>query len=242
MNHPILFLDDGGVLSDNRLRAPQWQRLVGEFFTPILGGAPSAWAKANRQVADQFFVHGGWQTIMESGPDYASTERRYYIEWLGRMCSVVGVRCPADEQCVELGLRAEAAIAPRVKAPIPGAAEVVRALRAAGYSLHTASGASSTMLGYILQPLGIRDCFGRLYGPDLINTHKNGPAYYQRLLADCGVTAGDALFVDDSPAALAWAAQTGARTVLVGQKPDAGDSNKIGSLTELPDTLQAARP
>ncbi len=33
-----LFIDDGGVLNDNALRGPQWQRLVAEFFVPALGG------------------------------------------------------------------------------------------------------------------------------------------------------------------------------------------------------------
>ena len=36
MTHPVLFLDDGGVMNDNRLRGEQWRRMVAEFFTPIL--------------------------------------------------------------------------------------------------------------------------------------------------------------------------------------------------------------
>jgi len=35
---PIIFLDDGGVMNDNNARALQWQRLVGEYFVPLLGG------------------------------------------------------------------------------------------------------------------------------------------------------------------------------------------------------------
>ncbi len=34
---PVILLDDGGVMNDNRLRGEQWQRLVGEFFAPRLG-------------------------------------------------------------------------------------------------------------------------------------------------------------------------------------------------------------
>ena len=45
-----IFLDDGGVLNDNDRRAPQWQRLVGEFFVPRLGGTHQAWAEANRRT------------------------------------------------------------------------------------------------------------------------------------------------------------------------------------------------
>ncbi len=31
---PVLFIDDGGLLNDNALRAPEWQRLIGEYFPP----------------------------------------------------------------------------------------------------------------------------------------------------------------------------------------------------------------
>ena len=46
----VLFIDDGGTLNDNRLRAAQWQRFVGEFMAPRMGGDPPAWAAANRDV------------------------------------------------------------------------------------------------------------------------------------------------------------------------------------------------
>jgi hypothetical protein len=39
----VVFLDDGGVLNDNERRAPEWRRLLGEFFAPRLGGTPEAW-------------------------------------------------------------------------------------------------------------------------------------------------------------------------------------------------------
>ena len=45
-----LFLDDSGVMNDPALRVPQWDRLLSEFFPPILGGTPEAWAAANRVV------------------------------------------------------------------------------------------------------------------------------------------------------------------------------------------------
>lgn len=39
MGRLTIFVDDGGVMNDNRLRAPQWRRLLGEFFPPRLGGS-----------------------------------------------------------------------------------------------------------------------------------------------------------------------------------------------------------
>jgi hypothetical protein len=56
-----------------------------------------------------------------------------------------------------------------------------------GYALHTVSGACSLELAGALEGMGVRHCFGRLYGADLINTFKEGPEYYARLFADVGV-------------------------------------------------------
>jgi FMN phosphatase YigB (HAD superfamily) len=87
--------------------------------------------------------------------------------------------------------------------------------------------------------MGVRECFGRLYGPDLLDCFKTGPDYYARLLADAGVAPANALVVDDSPQALAWAAATGARTVLVGGAAPTrdGQAEQIDSLAKLPALL-----
>jgi HAD superfamily hydrolase (TIGR01509 family) len=84
----------------------------------------------------------------------------------------------------------------------------------------------------------VRDCFGRLYGPDLVNTPKEGPRYYERIFADAGVDPADAVVIDDFPGALAWAAAAGARTVLVAGVRGVGPADvTVGALSELPAVL-----
>jgi len=118
--------------------------------------------------------------------------------------------------------------------------DTIRTLHRQGYPLHTASGESSLDLEGYLQAMGVRDCFGRLYGPDLIDTLKEGPEYYERIFADLGIAAAEALVVDDSPRATRWVTQVGARAALVGDSPlpQTGTTVHIGSLVELPATLQ----
>ena len=203
----VILLDDGGVLNDNARRAVKWQPLVGDYFAPILGGTTAAWGQANRVVMEQLSEPAAWNARLAAAADHASFERQYYADWLGGMCALVGQPRPPEAQCLALAMAAEAAIAPRAHAAFPGAVEAIRALRADGYELHTASGESSGLLALYLEGMGVRDCFGRLYGPDLINVHKNGPAYYARLLADLGQPPEQAMFVDDSPQALGWAAR-----------------------------------
>jgi HAD superfamily hydrolase (TIGR01509 family) len=237
---PIIFLDDGGVMNDNNVRALQWQRLVGEYFVPLLGGSPEAWSRANRVVADRLFEPDAWRRRVRAAADYRSFDRDYQVEWLGGMCALVGIETPPEEECLYLARRAAAFITRRVQAAFPGVGDTIRAVHRQGYRLHTASGEASLDLEGYLQAMRVRDCFGRLYGPDLIETLKEGSEYYERIFADLGIAAADALVVDDSPRATRWATQVGARTVLVGDSSllRTGATVQIGSLVELPALLR----
>ncbi len=236
----IIFLDDGGVMNDNRTRALQWQRLVSEYFVPLLGGSPEAWSCANRVVADRLFEPDAWRRRVQAAADYRNFDRAYQVGWLQGMCELVGIETPPEEECLRLARRAAAFITRRVRAAFPGVVDTIRALHRQGYPLHTAFGESSLDLEGYLHAMGVRDCFGRLYGPDVIETLKEGPTYYERIFADLGITAAEALVVDDSPRAIEWATQVGARTVLVGDSshPRTGATVHIGSLVELPALLQ----
>lgn len=236
----MVFLDDGGVMNNNNTRAAQWQRLVGEFFVPLLGGSAEAWSHANRVVADRLFGPDAWRKRVQAALDYRSFDRDYQVEWLQGMCELVGVETPPEEECLHLAQRAVAFITCRVQAAFPGVVDTIRTLHRQGYTLHTASGESSLDLAGYLHAMGVRDCFGRLYGPDVIAILKEGPEYYERIFAELGIAASDALVVDDSPRAIAWATQVGARTVLVRDSslPQTGTTLHIGSLVELPALLQ----
>lgn len=236
---PIILLDDGGVMNDNRLRGPQWQRLIGEFFTPRLGGTGAAWAEANRVFTTQMFEPANWQTRVQAAPTYPDFERTYWLDWLGGMCQLVGIACPPEEECIELARQSEAYVTRRVKTAFPGVIEAIRHLYDQGYTLHTASGESSLHLQGYLEGMGVLACFGKLYGSDLLDTLKEAPEYYERLFADSGIAPTDALIVDDSPRNLAWAREFGATTVLVSAEHKSMDGMYcIESLAELPNLLQ----
>ncbi len=241
MIQPVIFLDDGGVMNDNRLRAEQWQRMVGEFFAPILGGSTTSWAEANRVVMDTFFVPAAWQARLRAFSDFRTFDDNYQVDWLHSMCAIVDVSPPPDAETIDLAHRASASIIRRVHSAFPGAVEAIRTLHARGFTLHTASGESSRELAGYLEAMGVRDCFGRLFGPDLIDTHKAGPEFYACLLADAGVAPEAALVVDDNPMVLRWATQVGARTVLVGAAATDGFETtfRIGSLAELPEQIRS---
>ncbi|MBI3659446.1 HAD hydrolase-like protein [Candidatus Acetothermia bacterium] len=237
----VLFIDDGGVLNDNAVRGRQWQRLVGEFFPPILRGTPEAWAEANRVVAHQLWDH---HTQALRGRrvdcDYQAFYCEYELAWLREMCEFVGVQTPGEIESLQMARRAADYITRRVRSACPGAIETVRELYTRGYELYTASGAHSSDLQGYLEGMGIRDCFIRLYGADWVNTLKEGREYYDRIFTHVGVSPADALVIDDSPRAIQWAAEAGARTVLVGSTTDGQCKADfmIARLAELPGVVK----
>jgi HAD superfamily hydrolase (TIGR01509 family) len=236
MVHLTLFLDDGDVMNDNALRGRQWQQLVGQFFAPLLGGTPAAWAEANCTVSARLLESTAWQARLRAASDYASFDRAYQIAWLHGMCALLALPAPPAEESVALAKRAGAWVIGQVRATLPGAVEAIRTLHTRGYVLHTASGTSSTDLAGYLEGMGVRDCFGQLYGPDLLGVFKDGPRFYERVFQDAGIAAAAAVVVDDNPRVTGWAAQAGAQTVLVGRTMGrAGASDhQIASLAELP--------
>jgi HAD superfamily hydrolase (TIGR01509 family) len=236
---PVIFLDSGGVINDNEARAPQWRRRVAEYFAPRLGGEPSAWEEANRVTAERLFEPGALSERMRRAPDWVSYDRDYNLDWLRMMCEYVGVPVPQEDRALALAVEASRTIVGLVHAPMAGATEAILALHGGGFELHTASGEYSDDLDAILRKLGVRHCFGRLYGPDLVNSLKAGPEYYRRVFAGTGVQPGNALVVDDSPRALGWAQEMGAKTVLVQREPPpTRAAAHIGSLAELPRWLE----
>ena len=172
--------------------------------------------------------------------DFVGFYRAYQLRWVGGMCELLALPTPPEEECLDLAYRALGWITRRIHAALPGAIEAICRLHRQGYALHTASGSCSLELAGSFVGLGVRHCFGRLYGADLVNTFKEGAEYYARLFADAGVQPEMALVVDDSAEALDRAARLGARTVLVSSSPhpETGTTPRLKSLAELPAFLR----
>lgn len=233
-----LFIDDGGVMNDNALRAPEWQRLVGEYFTPRLGGDITIWNEANRVVFARL------EQILHVGPgeqDYITWFEDYQLRWLRDMVGFVGVTVPGnDAQCLELVWQASDYITQRVRSGYHGVVDAVRRLKRNGFTLFTSSGEHSRELEGYLKGMGIRDYFNTLYGSDIINQGKYSIEFYRRVFDHSGVVPEHALVVDDRLHNLIWAASLGAKTCLVGADPHHGGRVDmfIASLSDLPVALE----
>ena len=249
-----IFLDDGGVMNDNSLRAPQWQTLVGEFFVPRLGGSHDQWAEANRVCFAEVFAWLESQLELEGseGWSYDAINTGYELRWLRSMMAHVA-QDPAwretladaeielatpdkasrrwrhsknltDDQCVALAHEAQGYITRRVQSAFPGTAETLRNLNS-DYELFTASMGPSFLLRATLEAMGVADLFTRLYGPDLINATKQGPNFYTRMFEHAGVDPKKSVVLDDTPAFITRINAAGATPVLVGNR-DPGPGNR----------------
>ena len=89
-----IFLDDGGVLNDNSLRAPQWERLVAAYLAPRLGGDTQTWAQANKVVFEPAFSEMLQHFRERPDADYIAYWDQYQVNWLLAMCDYVGVHLP----------------------------------------------------------------------------------------------------------------------------------------------------
>jgi HAD superfamily hydrolase (TIGR01509 family) len=215
---PVLFLDDGGVMSDNRIRGPQWRALLGPFLHDRYGGDPKRWSAINPSA-----LRSAWETVTARSASYATQaafHRDYAVLWTHGMFGGMGMTPPPDDECERLVEESSLHVLSRISADIPGAVEAVRSLSAAGFASHTASGTLSAQLEAILGRMGVRDCFGTLYGPDLIDHPKGGPEYYQRIFADAGVDPANALVIESDPETCARAEAAGARAILVDVQRD----------------------
>jgi len=232
----VVFLDDGGVLNDNERRAPEWRRLLGEFFAPLLGGTGEAWGEANRIVFDG--IWHDWQRLQargeEVGPEWWPSQMP---RWLAGMCAQVGVPVPAD---VDGTVKAsDRYVMARIDCAYEDAAPAMRALHAKGITLHLASGGQSYELEAYMRRMGVWELIDRPYGADLVGVNKTGPRYYERIVADSGVDPRAAIVVDSHAQPLEWAAATGFQTVHVDRLGTGSRFTRIASLDELVPLLDA---
>ena len=140
---------------------------------------------------------------------------------------------------MSIALETSAFVTRRVRSAFPGVVSAIRSMHAEGRQLYTASGEDSEDLDGYLEGMGVRSLFVRLYGPDLVNTVKEIPRYYQRIFEDAGIHPNEAIVVDDSRLVLGWAKEIGAKTVLV--SANGAEINEldavIRNLDELPRLL-----
>src|SRR5207249_1085595 len=116
-------------------------RLIGEFMPARMGGSAEQRAEANATIWPDM-----WRDLQKRMAEFRSHEeyqRRLATDWMRAMCARIGVTAPSDDDAVRLYNELSSYVAQRANAAISGAADAVRDLHRAGYTLYTASGTTS---------------------------------------------------------------------------------------------------
>lgn len=225
-----VFLDLDGVLVDPAKLGPEYVRLLGHVIAPVLGGTPEDWGRANAETFPGLLD----RLTNEIDPDTSPEEayRLEYVENIRSMCARLGRPAPGEAECERLGRRMNIYVRGYSRAVFPEAPEAVMTL-AGRYELHLATGNPSWLGEAQLRQMGVLDRIGLLCGPDLVGVLKRSSAFYVRLFDQAGVSAREAVVVDDSREQLARAAALGARTILVAPGPaDGGGVDAVVSSIE----------
>ncbi len=235
-----IFFDDGGVMNDNRLRGMQWQKMLGEYFSPKYGGEPHKWAEANVSMIEDFTLEHG--ELLESAEEveYDAFYDDFINRWITGMFEYVGVDIPPKSQRRKIYFDVIDQITPDVKASFPGVINTVKALHKMGFRLYTASAQHSSELKGYLRGMRVKEYFTNFYGPDLINIHKTSEMFYERMFNDIGMNPRRAIIIDDNPKFLEYAKKLEANTIqscLTGEHKPTSDYC-IEQMIDLPEVIQ----
>lgn len=87
--------------------------------------------------------------------------------------------------------------------------DIVRALRASGFSCFLASNQHSYRASYMAQELGYETCFDEVFFSCDFGSAKPDTNYFERLLREIALPAAECLFIDDGPRNVAAARSLG---------------------------------
>jgi HAD superfamily hydrolase (TIGR01509 family) len=148
----------------------------------------------------------------------------------------LGGPLPQDEIDRRIARRVELVLAEPLR---PGVADLARAARAAGMKVGVASSSSRDWVRGHLERLGIVDLFDCLRARDDVEHVKPDPDLYLASLECLGVSAAEALAIEDSPNGVLAAKRAGLRCVAVPNRITAGldlsqADLRLSSLADLP--------
>jgi len=206
-----IFFDDGGVLNDNAIRAPQWKAFCGEFFHSRFGGDPEVWAEANQKVMKSLEIHG--TDPKEIYDDYITYYTKFKSEWVIKMFEEAGKSVPPKVEHERIFNTTLEYVWPKVHSAIPGIIESIKSIYSKGFILYTSTGLPSREIKMVLEGMGIKHFFSGFYGPDLINTRKSNSNFFEAIFNDIKLESKKAIIIEDHPRFIENALRTGANVI-----------------------------
>ena len=206
-----IFFDDGGVLNDNAIRAPQWKAHCGEFFHSRFGGDPEVWGEANQKTMIALEIHGIDPKKIDE--DYMTYYKKFKSEWVIKLFEEAERSIPPKVEHEKIFDTALEYVWPKVHSAIPGIIESIKILHSKGFVLYTSTALPSREIKMILEGMDIKDFFSGFYGPDLINTRKFSPTFFDAIFKDIKLDSTKAIVIEDQPRFIENALNAGANII-----------------------------
>lgn len=237
---PVLFLDFDDTLSDYARLGRQYVGNVAAHLAQEFGGDAAEWlpvvqSELPASLARYIDTFSGGQ--LHGVNTWLAEERRRVVE---AIFAGAGRTYP-DGDPVALAVQVQCAALNGCCAVFPGAEAALRTLQEAGIEVMMASSQPSDYLRPALESAGLAPYITRFFGPDLVDCAKEGPEFYRRLFAACGIRPSQAVVVDDQVQCLDWAEEAGGRVVQACLLPNAAEPEfpvVLRNLADLPKLLR----
>jgi HAD superfamily hydrolase (TIGR01509 family) len=207
-----IFFDDGGVLNDNNIRGPQWEVFCGEYLHSKFGGDSEVWSEANHKVS-MTLAKSFWSNSKVIFQDFNTFYANYKSEWVKQMFEEVGRSVPPKKDRERIFDATVVYVWPRIHSAIPGIIECVKELYSNGYILYTATGLHSKEIKMVLEGMSIKQFFSEFFGPDLINTRKRNPKFFELIFKKLNIESNKAIVIEDRPKCIENAIKSGAQVI-----------------------------
>ncbi|KAF9928785.1 hypothetical protein FBU30_002105 [Linnemannia zychae] len=225
------------IMSDRLFKGenPLWKQLIdrSKDFQQFYREYHLFWVQEGVRLVNQFLKEEYDNELLAADQRNGSSKRP-------PLCQLVLPE--SEEEQIQIAYDAHRYCTSVVRADYPGAVEAILELKFnQDFVMYTCSGESAPELELTFKTLGmstlleeekvmtesphisveeaaavvLRPVFTKLYGPDLIQTHKGSSEFYRRIFEDSGVDPRAAVVVDDKEYILAWAKVHGARTVMI---------------------------
>jgi FMN phosphatase YigB (HAD superfamily) len=207
-----VFLDfENTLVSQSELRRRYVEELAA-LLSSDFGGEPEVCLRAARTGIER--------SVARYEDRFLADPLAEFIAWLGDERERVGrevfhaASLPLPDEAIgEVVKRLQFDALSVCSAPLPGASEALDALFQLGFRVQLASAWDSEWLMAALMGSGLESYTESKFGPDLVNCAKEGPEFYRRIFAVCGVSPRETVVVDDQPKCLAWASEAGANVI-----------------------------
>ena len=127
-----LFFDDGGVMNDNQIRGIQFQKMIGDYFSPMYGGEKHQWAEANFNFIEEIMREYIEIIEEERNVDYHNYHNGFITRWIEDMFDYVSANLPAKKEYKRIYKEAMDYITPNIRASFPGVIYSIKKLKKLG--------------------------------------------------------------------------------------------------------------